>query len=101
MGDPTRVHLIAGGYDKGSDLDPIAAMAPSLGGLFGIGATSGAICHRGGEDCGTLEFAIERSMRDAESGDIVLLSPGCASWDQFTNYEARGDAFRRLVASAR
>jgi UDP-N-acetylmuramoylalanine--D-glutamate ligase len=101
MGDPTRVHLIAGGYDKGSDLDPIAAMAPSLGGLFGIGATSGAICRRGGEDCGTLEFAIERSMRDAESGDIVLLSPGCASWDQFTNYEARGDAFRRLVASAR
>ena len=101
MGDPARVHLIAGGYDKGSNLDSIAAMAPSLGGLFGIGTTSEPICRQGGEDCGTLELAIERSVRHAGSGDVVLLSPGCASWDQFANYEARGDAFRRLVASMR
>ncbi len=101
MEDRARVHLIAGGYDKGSDLEPIARLAPSLGGLFGIGSTSESVCRGGGEACGTLEIAVERCMRQADAGDIVLLSPGCASWDQFANYEDRGNAFRRLVESAR
>ena len=101
MLDPARVHLIAGGYDKGSNLDPIADLAPLLAGLFGIGATSESICRRGGKDCGTLELAVKHAMDQASAGDVVLLSPGCASWDQFANYEDRGDTFRRLIAMMR
>jgi UDP-N-acetylmuramoylalanine--D-glutamate ligase len=50
---------------------------------------------------GTLERAVELAARDAEAADVkepvVLLSPACASFDQFRNFEARGDAFRELV----
>jgi UDP-N-acetylmuramoylalanine--D-glutamate ligase len=46
---------------------------------------------------GDLEHALAHATADAEPGDIVLLSPAVASFDQFENFEARGDAFRRLV----
>ena len=49
-------------------------------------------------DCGTLEVAVKRASADAKPGDIVLLSPACASYDQFRNFEERGDRFRDLVA---
>jgi len=50
-----------------------------------------------GHDDGTVERALEHALRDARPGDVVLLSPACASYDQFENFEDRGDAFRRLV----
>jgi UDP-N-acetylmuramoylalanine--D-glutamate ligase len=49
------------------------------------------------EDCGELGAAVERAAADAEPGDVVLLSPACASYDQFRNFEERGDQFRDLV----
>lgn len=105
-----NVHLIAGGYDKGSDLSAISNLAPELGGLYTIGATgpkiaAGASTRAGGAErtiaCGTLERAVERAMERARDGDVLLLSPGCASWDQYVNFEARGDEFVRLVRAGR
>jgi UDP-N-acetylmuramoylalanine--D-glutamate ligase len=49
-------------------------------------------------DCGTLEVAVERASADAHEGEFVLLSPACASYDQFRNFEERGERFRELVA---
>jgi UDP-N-acetylmuramoylalanine--D-glutamate ligase len=46
---------------------------------------------------GTLERAVQHAARLARPGDVVLLSPACASYDQFANFEERGDTFRRLV----
>jgi len=43
--------------------------------------------------------AIRQAMADARPGDVVMLSPACASFDQFRDYEARGDAFRQIVAA--
>ena len=47
--------------------------------------------------CETLEKAVERAMREAEKGDVVLLSPACSSFDQFKDYEQRGKIFKQLV----
>lgn len=97
--DASRVHLVAGGYDKRIDLSAIAQMAPRLGGLYTIGATGEGLARAAGhaEYCGTLEVAAGRALSRMRAGDVLLLSPGCASWDQFANYEERGEAFCRLV----
>ncbi len=104
FGESSRIHLIAGGYDKGLDLSPINGLAPSLGGLYTIGATGRGIADRAArapccEFCETLDTAVDRAMSKMRTGDILLLSPGCASWDQFENYEQRGEAFSRCVRS--
>ncbi len=99
-----RVHLIAGGYDKGADLTPIARSAARLGGLYTIGKTGpglAAAAAPNAEHCETLERAFAAAVRRLEPGDALLLSPGCASWDQFTNFEQRGEAFVRLVEGLR
>jgi UDP-N-acetylmuramoylalanine-D-glutamate ligase len=49
--------------------------------------------------CGDLEHAVEVAHALAKPGDAVLLSPGCASYDQFSNFEARGACFRELVGA--
>ncbi|MBL9030364.1 MAG: UDP-N-acetylmuramoyl-L-alanine--D-glutamate ligase [Phycisphaerae bacterium] len=107
------IHLIAGGYDKQSDLGDVARSAAQLAGLYTIGTTGPAIARaarnevarvsggaNGGahvEECGTLDVAVARARARARAGEAVLLSPACASWDQFTNYEARGEAFAAMV----
>ncbi|TVQ52086.1 MAG: UDP-N-acetylmuramoyl-L-alanine--D-glutamate ligase [Phycisphaerales bacterium] len=103
FGDAGCVHLIAGGYDKGSDLSSIAALASELAGLYTIGATGKQLAEAaGGEShdawyADTLNRAVERAMARMKPGDVLLLSPGCASWDQFAHYEERGDHFVSLV----
>jgi UDP-N-acetylmuramoylalanine--D-glutamate ligase len=103
--ETNRIHLIAGGYDKKSDLTPIAKLAPRLAGLYTIGKTGPAIAAAasGGHvaECQTLDNAVTAITTRAKPGDIVLLSPACASWDQFANYEKRGQRFCDLVLGAR
>jgi UDP-N-acetylmuramoylalanine--D-glutamate ligase len=97
------VHLICGGYDKKVDLGPMVGPAAACASVSTIGATgpglAAAICGAGGraESCGTLDVAVARALSRARPGEVVVLSPGCASWDQFAHFEARGEEFTRLV----
>jgi UDP-N-acetylmuramoylalanine--D-glutamate ligase len=98
------LRLILGGSLKGEDFVPFAAELPeSVRSIFLIGAASdelAAALERAGHAyvrAGDLRAAVRQAAAVAEPGDVVLLSPACASFDQFTNFEARGDTFRRLV----
>jgi len=99
---PDRVHLIVGGSDKGADLSSIARLADRGVRLYGIGATGPAIVSASSASiqCGTLERAVEAAFENMTCGDTLLLSPGCASFDQFQNFEARGERFIALVRRA-
>lgn len=97
-----RIHLIAGGYDKHSDLTPVAQLASDIAGLYTVGKTATAIEARANGKaihCGTIDQAVSHAAMRAKPGDIVLLSPACASWDQYDNYEKRGEHFVSLVRS--
>ncbi|MEO1584020.1 MAG: UDP-N-acetylmuramoyl-L-alanine--D-glutamate ligase [Planctomycetota bacterium] len=99
MGD-RPVHLIVGGSDKGADLEPIARLAPRTRSLLCIGQTGRTIAALAGiRPVETLASAVEYASGNAAPGDAVLLSPGCASFDQFASFEERGRAFERLVHS--
>lgn len=98
------VHLIAGGLPKGDDPNVAAeCLSRCVRKAYLIGksaeslqsAWSGIVqC----EVCGTIERAVSSAMRNAESGECVLLSPGAASFDQFRSYGERGDRFKALVS---
>lgn len=98
-----RVHLIAGGYDKKVDLSPMTTPAARCAAVYCIGATGPAIARAvraaGGaaHDCAALEHAVAAAKQHLNPGDALLLSPGCASWDQFTHFEKRGELFVNLA----
>jgi UDP-N-acetylmuramoylalanine--D-glutamate ligase len=98
-----RIHLILGGQGKGEDYEPLRGpVAEHTAAVYLIGEEAeriGAVV--GGERCGTLERALDAAARAARSGEVVLLSPACTSFDQFDDYEARGRAFKELVAARR
>ena len=99
------LHLILGGSVKGESFDELARVLPdTVRGIDLIGAASeelAAALDRAGRSyrrSGDLATALARASADAHAGDVVLLSPACASFDQFRDYEERGDEFRRLVS---
>jgi UDP-N-acetylmuramoylalanine--D-glutamate ligase len=91
------VHLILGGSPKGEDFAPLAAaIGPNVKSVHLIGAEAERIGELiDGFRDGTLEAAVAHAAELASPGDVILLSPACASYDQFANFEERGDAFRR------
>jgi len=97
----TPVHLILGGRGKGQDFtplrDPVAAGCASVE-LIGEAAPAlRDVLGDAARDSGDLEHALAAARAAARPGDVVLLSPACASFDQFDDFEARGRAFKALV----
>jgi UDP-N-acetylmuramoylalanine--D-glutamate ligase len=99
------LRLILGGSLKGEDFGPFARELPeNVRSIYLIGAASdelGAALDAAGREyvrAGDLPTAVVGAAADARPGDLVLLSPACASFDQFANFEERGDTFRRLVS---
>jgi UDP-N-acetylmuramoylalanine--D-glutamate ligase len=93
------VHLIVGGSCKGEDFTPLgSAVGPRVRPVHAIGAEAQRILEvLDGHVDGTLERAVQHAAKLVRPGEVVLLSPACASYDQFANFEERGDTFRRLV----
>jgi UDP-N-acetylmuramoylalanine--D-glutamate ligase len=98
-----RVHWICGGLPKGDDLDECAASFGNIAAAYTIGEAGPRfaeilepVMHV--ERCEMLCEAVQRAIAAARPGDVVLFSPACASFDQFRDYEMRGDSFRKLVA---
>ena len=95
------VHLILGGRGKGQDFTPLRGpVAERCAGVYLIGEAAPALAAAvgAGRDCGDLEHAVAAARAAARPGDVVLLSPACASYDQYEDFEARGRHFKELVA---
>ncbi|WOX06440.1 UDP-N-acetylmuramoyl-L-alanine--D-glutamate ligase [Microbulbifer pacificus] len=98
-----KIVLIAGGDGKGADFSPLAEAAGVLRGLVTIGVDGPKIAAAFGalvaqEGATDMRDAIAKAKALACDGDYVLLSPACASFDMFRNFEHRGEVFRREVA---
>jgi UDP-N-acetylmuramoylalanine--D-glutamate ligase len=99
---PANIHLILGGKDKGSDYTVLnELLRQRVKRVYTIGAAAEKIESqiKGVEvvRAETLENAIRKANAVAEPGDVVLLAPACASFDQFKNYEQRGQLFKEIV----
>jgi UDP-N-acetylmuramoylalanine--D-glutamate ligase len=98
------VNLILGGRAKGEDFAPFARALPAhVRAVYLVGEAADELAAaltaagRPYERVGTIAGAVDAAARHARPGDVVLLSPACASYDQYENFEQRGDDFRRLV----
>jgi len=99
---PGNIHLILGGKDKGSDYTVLNdLLRKRVKRVYTIGAAAAKIESQIKNvevvHAETLEHALHKANAAAEPGDVVLLAPACASFDQFKNYEQRGKAFKEIV----
>ena len=105
-----KITLIAGGYDKNLDYEPLAnPILEKVDNLILIGQTAGKIFEAVKEEsekqnkniniymCDSLEDAVVTAKRITKSGEVVLLSPASASFDMFKNFADRGDKFKEIV----
>ena len=103
LGAFPRIHWIVGGRAKGDDLEACAPYFGNVAAAYTIGEAGPLFFEvlKGRvavvENAGTLAAAVAHAAAAARPGDTVLLSPACASFDQFRDYEERGVAFRTLV----
>jgi UDP-N-acetylmuramoylalanine--D-glutamate ligase len=102
------LRLILGGSLKGEDFVPFARGLPrNIQSIYLIGEATEQLASaldaagRAYSRDADLARAVAHARADAQPGDVVLLSPACASYDQFENFEQRGDTFRRLVEELR
>ncbi|MGL4335665.1 MAG: UDP-N-acetylmuramoyl-L-alanine--D-glutamate ligase [Turicibacter sp.] len=97
--------LIAGGLDRGHDLSGLIPYFPKIKAIMSYGETKdrfNALATEHQVKCesfDTLDYAVTAATKLSVNGDIVLLSPACASWDQYKNFELRGDHFIKIVNS--
>jgi UDP-N-acetylmuramoylalanine--D-glutamate ligase len=100
-----QVILLAGGYDKGADFSGLAELFPEhVKHLVTFGVTGPKLSAAAREagltsvaESDTFDLAFAQAVTLAQAGDIVLLSPACASWDAFKDFEERGQVFKDLV----
>ena len=100
--EDTPVRLILGGSSKGEDFAPLAAaLGPNIRAVYVIGETAVELARAIPDtiQARDLVTAVDRSAAAAQPGEVVLLSPACASYDQFRDFEQRGEEFKRLVAN--
>lgn len=97
------VHLILGGRDKAGDFGLLAPLVKAhVARIYTVGEAADKVARQLQgvapiEACGDLEHAVASAAKQGRAGEWVLLSPGCASFDQFENYEHRGRSFKALV----
>lgn len=98
-----KVTLLAGGYDKKTGFEEIRPYLDHVAKMYVYGATKEQIraIYPEAVLCDDLKEATLKAKAEAKPGEIILLSPMCASWDQFNNFEERGDYFVELVESFR
>jgi UDP-N-acetylmuramoylalanine--D-glutamate ligase len=99
-----RVRWICGGQAKTDNLDECAAFFGHVASAYTIGDAAELFerllaPHMPVKNCGKLDVAVREAAADATAGDTVLLSPACASFDQFRDFEDRGDRFREMVGA--
>ena len=94
------VHVILGGRGKGQDFTPLRDALAGAAGVYLIGEAAPAlrdVLGASARGCGDLERALAAARAAAAPGEVVLLSPACASFDQYDDFEARGRHFKSLV----
>jgi len=99
-----RIRWICGGQAKTDNLDECAPHFAHVRSAYTIGEAGELFeallkPHMPVKNCGKLDAAVREAAADAEAGDTVLLSPACASFDQFRDFEDRGDQFKALVGA--
>jgi UDP-N-acetylmuramoylalanine--D-glutamate ligase len=96
-----RIRWIAGGRPKEGGIEALGPLFPRVAKAYLIGEAAEGFAATLGETphavCGTLEVAVAAALGEAEPGEVVLLAPACASFDQFESFEERGDRFVALV----
>ena len=100
------IHWIAGGRDKGDALDPLLPYLGHVRAAYLVGEAAGRLAtllarHVPVRELGAIERAVAHAAKVARPGDVVLLSPACSSFDQYRDFEERGEAFRAAVEALR